>query len=325
MPGIEDSIAKQSPPQGILSSVQLAPLTTMGVGGPSRWFSDIRDAESLAKAYRWAKGQGLPIFFLGDGSNVLFADLEFPGLVLRNRTSGRERSGSQILVAGGENLGDLIRWTNQHQLSGMERMYGIPGTVAGALVGNAGAYGQEICESVTEARVWSADGGIRQLTRPQLEFGYRHSVFKERKDCFILDCTLDLKESREKLQEISDSILETRLAKYPRGLKCPGSFFKNVLATELPDQARLGIPEDFAQFGKIPAGKLLEAVGAKGARSGHALFAKHHANLLVNEGNATSKDIVSLANKYADRVLERFHLSLEPEIFIVDDQKCLQQ
>ena len=325
MPGIEDSIAKQSPPEGVLSSVRLAPLTTMGVGGRSRWFSEIRDSESLEKAYRWAKGQDLPIFFLGDGSNVLFSDLEFPGLVLRNHTSGKERSGNQVLVAGGENLGDLIRWTNQQQLSGMERMYGIPGTVAGALVGNAGAYGQEICESVTETTVWSPDGVIHKLSRSQLEFCYRHSIFKKRKDCFILDCTLSLKPSREKLQGISDSILETRLAKYPVGLKCPGSFFKNVLATELSDQARRGIPDDFVQFGKIPAGRLLEAVGAKGARSGNASFANHHANLLVNEGNASSKEILSLARKYADRVRKCFHLSLEPEIFIMDDQEWLQQ
>ena len=324
MPGIKDSIEKHSPPEGVLSSIRLAPLTTMRVGGRSRWFSEIRDSASLAKAYQWAKGQGLPIFFLGDGSNVLFSDLEFPGLVLRNRTSGKERSGNQILVAGGENLGDLIRWTNQQQLSGIERMYGIPGTVAGALVGNAGAYGQEICESVTEATVWSPDGVIRELSRSQLEFDYRHSVFKERKDCFILDCTLSLRPTREKLQEISDAILETRLAKYPQGLKCPGSFFKNVLAKDLSDQIRREVPDNFVQFGKIPAGKLLEAVGAKGARSGHALFAKHHANLLVNEGNATSKDILSLANKYSDRVHKRFHLSLEPEIFIVDDQEWLQ-
>ena len=325
MPGIEDSIEKHPPPEGLLSSVRLAPLTTMQVGGRSRWFSEIRHLASLTKTYQWAKGQSLPIFFLGDGSNVLFSDLEFPGLVLRNRTSGKDRNGNQILVAGGENLGDLIRWTNQQQLSGMERMYGIPGTVAGALVGNAGAYGQEICESVIETTVWSPDGAIRKLSRSQLEFGYRHSIFKGQKDYFILDCTLSLKPSRKKLQAISDSILETRLAKYPLGLKCPGSFFKNVLAAELSDQARRSIPIDFVQFGKIPAGKLLEAVGAKGARSGSALFAKHHANLLVNEGNATSRDIMRLANKYADRVRQRFHLSLEPEIFIVDDQEWLQQ
>ncbi len=324
MAGSGSSIERMTPPEGVLSGVRLAPLTTMRVGGRSRWFFEIRNARSLARAYDWAKDQRLPIFFLGEGSNVLFSDQEFPGMVLQNRTSGRERSGSEILVAGGENLGDLIRWTNQQQLSGMERMYGIPGTVAGALVGNAGAYGQEICESVTETTVWSPDGAIRKLSRSDLELGYRHSIFKERKDWFVLNCTLSLKPSRNKLQEISDSILETRLAKYPVGLKCPGSFFKNVLATELSDQVRRGIPDDFIQFGKIPAGKLLEVVGAKGACSGNASFAKHHANLLVNEGNASSKDIRALANKYADRVRKRFHLSLEPEIFIVDDQEWLQ-
>ena len=117
MPGIEDSIEKHPPPEGILSSVRLAPLTTMQVGGRSRWFSEIRHSASLTKTYQWAKGQSLPIFFLGDGSNVLFSDLEFPGLVLRNRTSGKDRNGNQILVAGGEKLGDLIRWTNPRYAS----------------------------------------------------------------------------------------------------------------------------------------------------------------------------------------------------------------
>ena len=295
----------------------------MAVGGQSRWFADIHDTDSLARAYRWAEAQGLPIFFLGEGSNVLFSDREFPGLVLRNRTAGRDHSGNEVRVAGGENLGELIRWANRQQLAGLERMYGIPGTVAGALVGNAGAYGQEICESVIEVTVWSPDGNVRILSASALEFDYRHSIFKNRRNWFILECTLNLEPSREKLQEVSDSIVQTRLAKYPVGLKCPGSFFKNVVYAELSDPVRSGIPLDFIQYGKIPAGKLLEVVGAKGARSGDAFIADHHANLLVNGKNATSKDIVTLADKYANRVLQRFHLALEPEIFIMDDQEWL--
>ena len=299
--------------------VLLAKLSTLNVGGIASWFAQVHDLEQLKEARSWADKQGLPILYLGEGSNVLFSDEGFPGLVLQNRITGMEHYGEEVEIGGGENLGEAIRRLNQLSLSGMERLYGIPGTVAGALVGNAGAYGQQIGDLVVEISIWSKSQ--EQVLRAlDLEFRYRSSLFQRRRDWFILSCRLRLKKSTEPLQEISEEILSRRLLKYPTGLKCAGSFFKNISLDEISKTALEKIPEDFIMFGKIPAGSLLEAVGANGVRRGDAQFADYHGNLILNQGRATSQDILKLANEYAGRVWERFRIRLEPEILIADHE-----
>ena len=295
----------------------LAPLTTLAIGGSGRWLLELRDPGLLDSAWNWARRQGLQVLFLGAGSNVLFSDAGYTGLVIRNRLHGRERAGNEIRVSGGEDLGETIRWVNRLGLGGMERLYGIPGTVAGAVVGNAGAYGQEIGDRIRQVSFWSPEEGVRTLPSSALDFRYRHSLFKERREWFMLSCTLALEPASEPLQPVSDKILATRLAKYPVGLKCPGSFFKNVIAAELDPEVLSRIPEDFIFYGKIPAGKLLDEVGARGRRIGGALIASHHANLFVNEEGAASRDMLALAREYSNRVRERFEIELEPEILIV--------
>ena len=232
-------------------------------------------------------------------------------------------AGNEVRVSGGEDLGETIRWVNGLGLAGMERLYGIPGTLAGAVVGNAGAYGQEIGNRIREVSFWSPKEGVRTLPASDLDFRYRHSLFKERRDWFMLSCTLALEPASEPLQPVSDEILATRLAKYPAGLKCPGSFFKNVIAKELDPEVLSRIPTDFIFYGKIPAGKLLDQVGARGRRLGGALIAPHHANLFVNEEGAASRDMLALARKYSIRVRERFDIELEPEILIVSPNQWL--
>lgn len=309
----------EAPPTelGLRSQAPLAPLTTLAIGGRTRWLLELTDPGQLDSAWRWVRSQGLQVLFLGTGSNVLFSDAGYAGLVIRNRLQGRERAGNEIRVSGGEDLGETIRWVNRLGLAGMERLYGIPGTVAGAVVGNAGAYGQEIGDRIREVSFWSPEEGVTTLPASALDLRYRHSLFKERREWFMLSCTLALEPAPEPLQPVSDQILATRLAKYPVGLKCPGSFFKNVIADELDPEVLSRIPEDFVFYGKIPAGKLLDEVGARGRRTGGALIASHHANLFVNEEGAASRDMLALARKYSNRVRERFDIELEPEILIV--------
>ncbi len=308
---------------GFRSDAPLAPLTTLAIGGRGRWLLELLDPGQLDSAWQWSRRRGLPVLFLGAGSNVLFADAGYEGLVIRNRLRGRERAGNEVRVSGGEDLGETIRWVNGLGLAGMERLYGIPGTLAGAVVGNAGAYGQEIGDRVREVSFWSPEEGVRTLPACELGFRYRHSHFKERRDWFMLSCTLALEPASELLQPVSDEILATRLAKYPAGLKCPGSFFKNVIAAELEPEVLRRIPTDFILYGKIPAGKLLDEVGARGRRIGGALIAPHHANLFVNEEGAASRDMLALARKYSTRVRERFDIELEPEILIVSPNRWL--
>ena len=303
------------------SNISLANLTSFQVGGDGDWFAQVYNLQQLEQADAWAKRRGLSILFIGEGTNILFPDQNFHALVLQNCIKGTKCSGNEVEVGGGENLDQLIRWLNRQNLAGMECMYGIPGTVAGAVVGNAGAYGQEISDSVMTVRVWSANQ-VKTFTVEETEFRYRHSVFKDRRDCFILSCRLRLRKSWKKLQQISDAILSKRREKYAVGLKCPGSFFKNVLMRDLSPEVIKAIPHDCIQFGKIPAGKLLELVGAKGARRGDAQFADYHANLMINLGRASSEDILSLAYEYADRVRDRFRIRLEPEIQVVNNESA---
>lgn len=300
------------------ANLSLAQRTTLEMGGPCDYFASIACQEDLQHCTQWAEGRRLPVFYLGSGSNVLFADAGFRGLVLHNQIKGVDRSDAEVEVGGGEDLMELIRTLNVWGLSGMERMYGIPGTVAGAVVGNAGAYGQEIGDCLVEAEVWDR-GRLRRLAASQLGLRYRHSRFKQRPEWFLLKCRLGLEKSGANLQAASDEILHRRLEKYPQGLRCPGSFFKNLMASELPPEILKRIPERFVQYGKIPAGMLLEAVGGKGQRCGDARVAGYHANLFINDGNASARDLIQLASRLALRVRERFGVDLEPEIRVVGE------
>jgi UDP-N-acetylmuramate dehydrogenase len=290
------------------------------VGGTCRHYVEVATLTHYQQVMAQARRLRLAPLVIGEGSNLLFSDHGFDGLVIRNRIGGLKRDGKRVEIGGGESLGKVIRWLNRNGLSGLERMYGIPGTVAGAIVGNAGAYGQEIGDVVTDVDIW-ADGRKLTVAGEDLDLRYRHSRFKTAPNWFLVSCRLQLEKSGNDLQSISDEILAKRRVKYPQALRCPGSFFKNIVLKNLPNSVRQKIPDSFEIAGKVPAGKLLEAVGAKGARRGDAQFADYHGNLLVNLGRATSDDILGLANEYAGRVLDRFGIHLEPEILIIDDRE----
>jgi len=309
-----------SSPVRIRRDVLTSHLTTLGVGGKCDGYAEVETLAEFESAYESAQKTGIKILTIGEGSNLLFADRGFTGQIVRTRICGRQHSASEVEVGGGENLAETIRWLNGLGLAGMQRMYGIPGTVAGALVGNAGAYGQEIGDVVQEVEAWRA-GQSRVFSKRDVNLRYRQSFFKENPGWFIVRCRLKLIESGEDLRSVSEKILKKRRVKYPEGLKCPGSFFKNVMAGDISEEARQGLPENFRIGEKIPAGKLLEAVGACGACRGDAQFAGYHGNLIINKGNARSEDILALANEYAGRVVERFSIFLEPEILIVDDNE----
>jgi len=303
----------------LLPHVSLAEQSTFKIGGLARWFARIGDVDQLEEAFSWACENHLPVLVIGEGSNILFPDEGFPGLVIKNRFFGFGRFDDEVELGGAENLGETIRRLNRLRLAGLERMYGIPGSVAGALVGNAGAYGQEIGSVVVSVTTWSRAHGVRVLDGPELGFRYRHSLLKCNRELLVLACRLRLTPSVTELQPVSEEILARRLVKYPASLRCPGSFFKNVLARDLTEEQLARVPPDFIQFGKIPAGRLLEEVGAKGAARGDAVIADYHANLVLNRGRASSRDVIALTSDYAAKVFDRFGIRLEPEILIIEE------
>jgi UDP-N-acetylmuramate dehydrogenase len=290
--------------------------TSLALGGPCRFLAKLRNREDLGPALKWGQDRGVEVVFLGEGSNVLFADSGFPGLVIINQLRGRTRKEDVVEAGSGESLHGLIGWMNRKGLGGMERMYGIPGSVAGALVGNAGAYGQEIADCVLAVEVFGPSGP-ELLNRERLAFRYRHSALKDSPDLYVLRGVFRVHPGSQGLQKCSEDILRIRERKYPRALRCPGSFFKNVLIEETPPEVLDRIPPGYVSHGRIPAGRLLEGVGANGMSLGGAQVATYHGNLLINRNNACTADMLDLAHRLAERVWDRYGIVLEPEVRIV--------
>lgn len=310
--------AGHTTPDSLRENVPGASLTTLGIGGPVRYVATAHSAEEMTDLLDWSRHQGLPTLVLGEGSNALISDTGFPGLIIVNRIRGRRVSGKLLEAGSGENLTRLIHWTNGLGYCGWERMIGIPGTVGGAVVGNAGAYGQEIGRRVLSVELWTPEG-VGRLEQAELEFAYRSSLLKKHPTWVVLSVRLRLDPAREDPGEVSLTILRQRERKYPPGLRCPGSFFKNIPVDSLTEAARRRIPEEFVHFGKIPAGRLLQEVGACGRRRGDAMIATYHGNLFLNLGRATARDLLDLAREVAEDVWRCFAVRLEPEVVLVGE------
>lgn len=301
--------------------VLLAPLTTLGIGGPARFFVEVNNLDDLKAAVTTAQKDKIPYLVIGSGSNLLINDKGFHGLVIKNSIRGIKINSNTINVQGGTLLQKLVDTANKNGLGGLEKLTDIPGTVAGAIYGNAGAYGQTISEYLVRVRVF--DGKIEKwLNKKQCGFEYRESGFKKNKSTIILEAELQLiKADRDQLEKMSNEIIMIRRIKYRRGIKCPGSFFKNIIASNLPKDVLAKIPPDKIVYGKIPAGYLLEAIGANGKSHDGVRIANHHGNLFMNTGRGTAKAFYELAKEYQEKVKEKFGIELEPEVQLVGFSK----
>lgn len=288
--------------------------TRFGVGGPAAIFAEADGAEAAAGAFQAARSGDLPLAVLGEGTNVIAPDDGFPGVVLRF-TGGRiARSGARIVAEAGASLWDLVDCAVDSGLEGLETLAGIPGSVGGALYGNAGAYGHSISERV--ARVSFFDGARRREIDPAgCAFGYRESVFKRRRDGIILEAELVLSPgSPETLRAAADRIVDTRNRKFPERLKCAGSVFKNLLLARLPGAVAAAVPANVVREGKIPAAWFLEQAGAKGRSRGDMRVADYHANLIYNSASGTAGQLRELIAELKVLVQQRFALDLEEEV-----------
>lgn len=301
------------------SNEPLAPHTTLGIGGPARWFRRVRTEAQLKEAVRRARNGKIPWMVVGAGSNLLVSDRGFPGLIVKNEIAGIRRTEGRLSVKGGTLLQDLVDYAGRRGLGGLERMTGIPGTVAGAVYGNAGAYGQTIGERILSVRAFDGQRE-RRLSARQGRFSYRGSVFKERKDLVILEAELVLEPADPAaLRETAAEIRSRREEKYPPGLLCPGSFFKNIRAQDLSAEVLRRIPPEKIVYGKVPAGYLLEAVGARGKSFGGVEIASYHGNLFFNTGGGTAREFWSLAEEQRRRVEKKFGIRLQPEVQLVGE------
>jgi UDP-N-acetylmuramate dehydrogenase len=211
-------------------------------------------------------------------------------------------------------LQDLVDFSIERGLAGLETLSGIPGSVGAAVYGNAGAYGHAISERVLKVRFY--DGRtVRVCDNRECQFQYRESIFKRRKDWIIFstELRLDAADARV-LRETADGILKVRNEKFPVTMKCAGSIFKNLLFRELPADAAAQVPAPAVREGKVPAAWFLEQVGAKGMVRGDIHVAAYHANLIYNAGAGTAADLCALIRELKGRVAERFGIELEEEV-----------
>lgn len=301
----------------IKDNYPLSAITTLGIGGPARQFVTVSSQKDLIEAITYAQANNFPYLVIGGGSNLLVSDEGVNKLIIKNEIEGLSKLVRFLRVNGGTPLQHLVDYSITHGLSGLQKLTGIPGTVGGAVYGAAGAYGQTISDYLREVICFTGSE-IISLQKDECEFEYRDSIFK-RNGYIILEVIfkLDIDDSR-KLRKEADEILEKRLVKYPKGIKCPGSFFKNLVAERLPKEILSKIPKEMIVYGKLPAGSLLEEVGAKGQHLDNIEIASYHANLFINKGNGKAADFYELAKKYAAKVKEKFGITLEPEVQLIN-------
>jgi len=300
---------------GLLVAEPMERHTTFRIGGPADYFYAARSPEHLVAALGAGHDLGLPIFLVGGGSNLLVSDQGLRGLVIRNACADVEFDGIMAHADCGADFLELILACRDRGLAGIEFAAGIPGSLGGALYGNAGCYGQDLGSFVVECTHATLDGGTVE-TRPAAwyEFGYRDSRLK-RDPRVLLSCRLRLAPGdREAIGREIEEKLEIRRVKHPAWRIEPtaGSYFKN-----LPPDWQMPNARHSPGTRRVPAGQLLDECGCRGLRVGDAVVYAKHANIIVNADRATARDVLALAEILKARVRERFGVTLEEEVMFL--------
>ncbi len=280
-----------------LSGKLLSSLSTFAIGGPARYYFEARQISHAKEALEWARQKSIPVFVLGRGSNSLFDDRGFDGLVLHNRIDFCEFSESSVYVGAGYNFSLLGVQTARRGFSGLEFASGIPGSVGGAVFMNAGANLRETCEPLSEVLYLDESGEERVFEKKDLVFSYRTSPFQKRRGC-ILAARFELEE-KEGARKSQLEIVDYRMKTQPYKEKSVGCIFRNPSA-------------------KSSAGALIEKCGLKGATCGGAQVSTLHANFIINAEQASSSDVLALIEKIQETVAKESGVHLETEVRKVD-------
>ncbi len=298
--------------------------TYFKIGGPADLFFTAHTTQELIKVVRLAIKHQLPYFILGGGSNILFADEGFRGLVIKNKTDHLRLKGfsggsvqqgqlsiKKVLIQtdSGVPANKLIRFTLDEGYAGLEDFLGLPGTVGGAIFNNSHHLGKLIGDLVVEVEVLDHQGQLKKYSHQEIQFAYDYSIFQKTKET-ILTATFQLsKGDKHTLWQKAEQAVKRRAQTQPLGSPSSGCFFKNI---SLADAVRLGTPNRTCS-----AGYLIDKAGLKGARVGGAVVSDKHANFIINTGQATAADVLSLAQLIQQKVKQKFGVDLKPEVFLV--------
>ena len=283
----------------------LAEFSSFQTGGKAAYFIIVHTIEQAQKAVSVASEHNISFIIIGGGSNLLISDSGYDGLVIKINILGLELVDETTIKCGaGEELMALVSFAKDNSLKGIEFAAGIWGSVGGAVYGNAGAYGGEIKDVLNTIVLIDRKGQLKTVEPEYCKFGYRDSYLKESQE-IVLSITLKLQVGNKiELQAQIDKTLAVRASKHPISQFCAGSFFKNI-------------PDKNEKYGKLPAGRLLEEVGAKKISVGGAKVYEKHANIIINDGSATSKDIRDLADILKQKVFDKFGIILEDEVISI--------
>jgi UDP-N-acetylmuramate dehydrogenase len=300
----------------VKKDIELSSYTTLGIGGPAKYLREVKTQKEIISLIKTCKKNNINYIVIGEGSDLLVSDHGFDGLVIVNKVRRIKHKRENFVVQAGTNLQKFIDYVIKNGYQGIEKMSGIPGSVGGAIFGNAGAYGQTISDKITTVKAFDGKD-IKKYEKKACKFDYRESLFK-RKRLIILEAEFVFeKGNSEFLQKIKNDTIALRQKKYPSGLRCPGSFYKNVEVENLTKNALKIIPRDKILYGKIPAGYLMQTVGANGKSNGGVRIADYHGNLIINENEGTAEKFLTLANTYAKKVKKKYGIRLEPEVQLV--------
>jgi UDP-N-acetylmuramate dehydrogenase len=289
---------------GVLGDEPLARHSQFGVGGPARWFITTRDVTVLAELLRRCGDSGVSVTMLGAGSNALISDRGIDGLVVRhNDRRLRVADDHTVELGAGCMMPRVALDCASRGLAGIEFGIGVPGTCGASVYGNAGAFGTEMADVLIDCTSLGPSGEPLTLPAAACDFGYRHSRFKDDlRGHAIVSARLRIHaDDAELVRERTDAIQAERKASQPYGIRSLGSVFKN------PPEYR--------------AGRLIEAAGLKGRRSGGAQISPKHANFIVNVDHATSADVLDLVRIAHDAVLKQFGVDLEREIIVLGGEE----
>lgn len=321
-------------------------LTTFRVGGKIKYYVEVKNTKEIAEAIKFSKEEKLNIFILGGGSDILASDKEYKGLVIKYIKKGYKLEGEKINVFAGTDWDELVKYTIEKGLQGLESLSGIPGTVGAAPIQNIGAYGSEVADHFLGLKAYDLkDGKFVEFNKKDCKFGYRESIFKSKdywQRFLITDVIFSLNKSSKakvnyeslkgvvneyaSIKEIRDAVLKIRTEKLenPKEHGNAGSFFKNpvidladrdVLVKNYPD-AKI---YPYGKLYKVSAGWLIEKAGLKGKKLGGAAVSPKHSLILINEnGKATTKEIYDLSEDVINKVNENFGIILQREVQLIN-------
>lgn len=270
--------------------------TTFRVGGPADYFVTPQTAEEVAKVIEACTQEKAPYYIVGNGSNLLVSDKGYEGVIIQiyKQMNQVKVEGAQIHAQAGALLSMIAKRALGAELTGFEFAAGIPGTLGGACVMNAGAYGGEMKDVLKSVTVLTDKGEVKTLAKEELELGYRTSVIAK-KGYIVLEAVLELqKGEKEKIQAVRDDLKERRVTKQPLEYPSAGSTFKR--------------PEGYF------AGKLIQDAGLRGFQVGGAQVSEKHCGFVINKDQATASDVMNLMNQVSDKVYEEFGVRLQPEV-----------